>query len=916
MSGSWRRVVLAIACSCLPGDLLGVEPASFSHCESRLAAIPETPGPGQQEAVLCVYEAASAGGAAAEGLARLAELARERPDLGWPPFYAASLLWGDFQPADQQLEEAIRRFVRARDLRGEALARGNRQMTLYALGEVEAAGREAELAVEAADQSGDLEALARSQTALARHLLSQSIDLERAYELLADLVVTLPADAPYPVRRDVLANLARAAIDIGRPAEARSAFRRLLELASDVPDAHSESVAWYGLTRIAAEEMAEAPGAAQRERTVELASRALVAAESAGNHTIASRAHWMLGTLGVPADRRGHLERCAALAPTPRDESYCLAALARHLTQTDPSAAQLVVERSLSLSEAAGDPISQAFAEREQMRVAWAIDPPAEAIAASWRALDAVESLRDRQSERSVVQAGLFSAWSDDYAWLAGRILKEAGDGLPRERGVAEAFLVNERMRARALIDWLREAGPEVADTTGGEFSKLEHVQAALEPREALLSFQVSPWEDLSGDFGGGSWAIAVTRDGVAFHRLPGRVEVRRAVKLIEGLLERRDRSEAGLAAILYERLLAPALAGLPPEVERLILVPDDALHRLPFAALRASAHAEPLGARYELVQVPSATLWLDWRRAQVSAPGRPLLVLADPELPMADPAADPVEVKVAKVWDAAGALGRLPHARREGRAAVKALGDGLLLMGGQASEAQLGSLSLRDFGLIHFAAHAVTDEDRPERSAVLLAAGGAHDGLLQSAEIAGLDLAGRTVVLASCRSASGSVLRGEGVMSLGRAFFQAGAHGVVASLWPLRDDESAALFDRFYRRLAEGATVGEALQGARREAIAAGEPAAAWAGLVVLGDGSLVPVPGGRRAGVPATWWWVAVLLIVVVGALAGWVAIRRFRAFRLVRVPGGGVRAGIDLDRPRELDVDEDEAAWSRRE
>ena len=28
--------------------------------------------------------------------------------------------------------------------------------------------------------------------------------------------------------------------------------------------------------------------------------------------------------------------------------------------------------------------------------------------------------------------------------------------------------------------------------------------------------------------------------------------------------------------------------------------------------------------------------------------------------------------------------------------------------------------------------------------------------------------------------------------MSLGRAFFQAGAHGVVASLWPLRDDESA----------------------------------------------------------------------------------------------------------------------------
>ena len=29
---------------------------------------------------------------------------------------------------------------------------------------------------------------------------------------------------------------------------------------------------------------------------------------------------------------------------------------------------------------------------------------------------------------------------------------------------------------------------------------------------------------------------------------------------------------------------------------------------------------------------------------------------------------------------------------------------------------------------------------------------------------------------------------------------------------------------------------------------IAAGAPAYAWAGLVVLGDGDLVPLPGGRR--------------------------------------------------------------------
>lgn len=35
--------------------------------------------------------------------------------------------------------------------------------------------------------------------------------------------------------------------------------------------------------------------------------------------------------------------------------------------------------------------------------------------------------------------------------------------------------------------------------------------------------------------------------------------------------------------------------------------------------------------------------------------------------------------------------------------------------------------------------------------------------------------------------------------------------------------------------------------------------------------------------------------------------------RPFRLVTVRGGGVREGLNLDRPRELDVAEDEAAWS---
>lgn len=38
-----------------------------------------------------------------------------------------------------------------------------------------------------------------------------------------------------------------------------------------------------------------------------------------------------------------------------------------------------------------------------------------------------------------------------------------------------------------------------------------------------------------------------------------------------------------------------------------------------------------------------------------------------------------------------------------------------------------------------------------------------------------------------------------------------------------------------------------------------------------------------------------------------------REDRPFRLVTVGGGGLRQGIDLDRPRGLDVKDDESAWA---
>lgn len=871
-------------------------------------------------------------------------LLRTRAESPWLLFYLGSIRWSDRERAAELFRAARDRFASRGDAYGEVRAGYNRARLLEMMGRPSDAAAERDRAIETAARFEDPTVAALGTILQVDTLVQKREDLERARALLGEVEGNLFPGGPYGLRRDWLLLAGNVASELGRTVEARDRYERYRDLVRSANDRYAEPGAIYLLLGVRVEELNDMPEPGGRAEILALARECFAAAAAVRNAHTQALAGAVLALLGEGEEAGRAIDGCLAVARSDEERSYCLTARARHLAGKDLVQARSAIEEALELARRSKDPRAMAFARSEWLRASWALEPSDRAAEDAQAALDAIEVLRDLQTA-SASRAAMFTGWTDDYHWLAGHLLAEfaaAGDEalLDRAFTVAERMRaralidvleaaqaaphptaattrLQEQLAAtmgeiaqaqRRLFDSVptaagraeAEAGldrleleetdlrgrieaenPAFADLRRPTFATLAEVREALADDEALLAFQVAPSTDLRGQPDGGGWLVVVTRGGARAYRSLDRVELRPAVALFTGLFEERNGAEAGPAGHLARRLLGAALADLPPAVERLIIVPDDALHLLPFGALLQGAGGEPLAARFQISEVPSATLWLRWRReASPSAPV-PALALAVPDLPYAAVADEPTARGVLRSAAAFGALRLplLPLAGTEGRAVVERLrGGSVLRLGAEASEAFVKSADLGRFRILHFATHAITDGLNPARSAILLPRGGAReDGLLQMREIVDLHLAGQIVVLSSCRSASGELLRGEGVMGLARAFFQAGAHAVVASLWPLADDDAAALFDRFYRHLAAGESVAGALTAAQRDRIAAGAPAAAWAGVVALGDADLVPLPGG----VPRR-WGVAVMAVVALALLVAAAAALRFRRRR----------------------------------
>jgi hypothetical protein len=433
--------------------------------------------------------------------------------------------------------------------------------------------------------------------------------------------------------------------------------------------------------------------------------------------------------------------------------------------------------------------------------------------------LDAIETeLRTLEASRAAIAARA----APDRARLA-----------ELDRRIARQRRRWDEVRSEVLL-----ADPHYGQRVAPTATATTALCAALDAGEALLEYLLGPDSSL---------CFIARRDGIVALHLPvGRRELAAQV----GALCDPWHAPRSLATLPFDlesagrirrSVIDPAAPHLTG-VHRLLLVPDGALCRLPFAALplaedsplappgggpgaaagrsqdrEAGGGGTPLHGSYRdsaflddlftLEIYPAAELIS--RAPSTDGHGAPAprgRLLAFGFGAGEDPAAS------------AAAARPLPHVAAELEAIARAYPGAVIALDGEAREQRFKSAA-PGFDYLHLATHAIIDERVPLYSGLFLApdSAGGEDGTLHAHEILEVPLQSRLVALSACETGLGRLYAGEGLLGLARSFFYAGARQMLVSLWSVNDASTAVLMGRFYEQLAEGRTAPEALRAARR---------------------------------------------------------------------------------------------------
>jgi CHAT domain-containing protein len=375
-----------------------------------------------------------------------------------------------------------------------------------------------------------------------------------------------------------------------------------------------------------------------------------------------------------------------------------------------------------------------------------------------------------------------------------------------------------------------------------------------------------------------GSYGFLVKGGGTVAYRIPlNEAEIAASVtKLRDSTVERPGglpnfNFAAGYA--LYVALFGPVEKNLDG-VSELSVVATGNLLRFPLAALVTQPGVSAANGDYRRVPwllrrvalgyFPSPRVYVNLRGRAGGAPAsEPYIGFGDfrPATPAQLAATFPRE-RCRDDFEALGGLERLPNTKVEVTTIGQRLGagPGAIVLGDSFTKARLQKPDLDQRRIVVLATHALLPEDlkcQPGPSIVVSVpanAPNANAGLLSPGDIEKLKLDADLIVLSACNTAGPGAKTGESLSGLARAFFRAGARGVMVTHWSIASDAALALMINTF---STGRAVTDTAQALRLAQLQMIDTAGTgnnpielsypnyWAAFALIGDGVRAHTPG-----------------------------------------------------------------------
>ncbi len=248
----------------------------------------------------------------------------------------------------------------------------------------------------------------------------------------------------------------------------------------------------------------------------------------------------------------------------------------------------------------------------------------------------------------------------------------------------------------------------------------------------------------------------------------------------------------------------------LRSSVEKILIMPDGPLAKLPFEALVVepdTTHPQYLLDRGAAIHyVPSASMYFNLRQHGAGKPGRSALTVGDPVY-------DNAAANRSRLAARFTVLERLPETTKETEWVEESFRrhgfDVVRLDKATSTEANVRK-NVAGKRFVHLACHGYAVEEFGGTSAELALTIGdpgdpGDDGFLTLAEMFALDLGScEWAILSACQTNLGPNEQGEGTWSMGRGMLAAGACRVVTTDWNVDDEATSRLVRDFVRKVNE----------------------------------------------------------------------------------------------------------------